>query len=152
MLPQSVQLYVSEAIVNQSFNASCLAIGYPAPKVDIAIDCQPNIFTRPQPFQLNNYTMKTVISVNELPARCSTISCYSYHINCIEAINYTVVTDPSVEPTTVPAEAATKANNNFTDYPTTTTDYPTTVPAGAATKATNKMIMLILLIPIIPLL
>ena len=88
--------------------------------------------------------MKTVISVNELPARCSTISCYSYPINCTEAINYTVVTNPSVEP-----EAATKANNNFTDYPTTTTDYPTAVPAGAATKATNKMIMLILLIPII---
>ena len=145
MLPNTVQLNTSEAIVNQSFNATCLATGYPPPKVYIDLDCQPNTFTAPQPLQVDNYTMKGVISINEFPAKCSTIYCYSYPINCTETINHTV------QVVTTPDDMHMECNTtNTTIVPTNTTIVLTSTPAaGAATKATNEMIMIILLIAII---
>ena len=147
MLPDTVQITTSEAIVNQSFNATCLATGYPPPEVNITLDCQPNTFTMPQSLQIDNYTTKAVILVNEFPARCSAIYCYSYPISCTETINYTVVTNPNdMEHTNI-------TNNNATTNTTTSTIVvPTSTPAGAAIKATNNNIIIILLIPTILLL
>ena len=124
VLPQSLQVNIDEAIVNQSFNATCLSTGYPAPKVYITLDCQPDTLTS-NSFQIDHYTMKEVISVNKFPASCSTIYCYSYPINCTESINHTIVINTGMEPTT------------------STTIVPTKRSTGATIKAT-KMIMLII--------
>ena len=95
---------------------------------------------------------KAVISVNEFPARCSTIYCYSYPISCTETINHTVVTNPNdMEHTNITNNNATTdtiTTDTTTNTTTNTTVVPTT-PAGAAIKATNNNIIILLIATIL---
>ena len=79
-------LNVNEAIIGESFNASCLATGYPAPKVDIFLSCAAGTVNNPHyhSIKIDNYTMKMMILINSFPEDCCTIYCYSYPIRCME--------------------------------------------------------------------
>ena len=126
MLPDSVQLDVSEAIINQSFSATCLATGYPAPKVNIFLSCTGAVIQNDS-IKIDNYTTKMVILINNFPEHCSTISCYSYPFHCTENINVTVATS------SLPTNA------------TVITDDPTnTMPSSKASKASSTIMMIIL--------
>lgn len=139
VLPHSVELDVTDAIINQSFNATCLASGYPPPEVYISLNCI-DIMLFHDPIRVDNYTMRIVMLLDNFPPSCSTISCYSYPVNCTETINRTVVTptSPHIQPATPTTSIATG--------PPTNSVVPTSAHGSSSRVAGTMMIMLLLLV------
>ena len=141
VLPPSVQLNTTEAVVNGSFNATCSATGYPAPKLNVTLDCETDaLFQRS--IRTDNYTMEMLILINQFPTSCSIISCYSYPVNCTQTINHTIA--PTTAPTT-----------DMEPTPTSTTVHPiisivpTNHTGGAPIKATSTITILLLILTVL---
>lgn len=132
MLPNSVELDVNEAVIDQSYNATCLATGYPAPDVSIWFDCYINYTV--QSTRIDNYTIKMVILINEFSADCSEIYCHSYPITCRQAINHTM--------------NCTTLHNNTEPSPTTIS-IPTNSVIGKSTTLSKTPITMITVLAII---
>ena len=146
----SVVLKVSKAVVGRSFNATCTATGFPAPKVDIHL-CQLDVM--PVSTLVVNNTRRVSISI-ELPANCSAVSCFSYPINCTERINLTnieVTTATSATTTASPANLTSAAINITTSITITSSSTSATVsvvPSSASNGATTGTINTIIIMPL----
>lgn len=132
-------LDVSNAVINQNFNATCVATGYPAPELSITLDCHGTLtrFDQVIIYRTGNYTMKKLILINEFPSTCSAISCYSYPVQCHETINRTsvsIIYPSSVVPATTTTTTTTTTITAISVTPSGT--------SGAASRTVDTIIIL----------